>query len=139
MAPRLLVITHDNILASAYRARLMREQFAVECRATAHDGLAKARQWTPQIILLDATLPGLNGLDVLKSLRDVPWLSQTHVVLLVERTLSRSILDDCLLWGASSFLYKDVCPIGEVVAHVHSILPSIDTSESTTHQIPNPK
>ena len=130
MTPRLLVITHDGILASAYRARLIREQFAVECRATAHEGLARARQWKPQIILLDVTLPGLHGLDVLKSLRDVPWLSQTHVVLLVERTLSRSILDDCLLWGAGSFLYKDVCSFGEVVAHLHSVLKPHEASSS---------
>jgi len=130
MVPRVLVITHDGMLACAYRARLMREQFAVECRATAREGLARARQWNPQIILLDVTLPGLNGLDVLKSLRDVPWLSQTHVVLLVERALSRSVLDDCRLWGAGSFLSKDVCPIGEVIAHLRSILQSLDTVAS---------
>ena len=126
MVPRVFVITHDQLLASAYRARLMREQFAVECRSTAHAGLARARQWKPQIILLDVTLPGLHGLDVLKSLRDVPWLSQTHVVLLIERTLSRSILEECLLWGAGSFLHKDVCTLGEVVAHLRAILPSLD-------------
>ena len=130
MVPRVLVITYDEILASAYRARLMREQFAVECHATAHEGLARARQWKPQIILLDVTLPGLHGLDVLKSLRDVPWLSQTHVVLLVERTLSRSILDDCLLWGAGSFLYKDVCSFGEVIAHLQTILQSLAAKSS---------
>jgi CheY-like chemotaxis protein len=90
-------------------------------------------------ILLDVTLPGLNGLDVLKSLRDVPWLSQTHVVLLLEHTLERSVLDDCLLWGASSFLYKDVCPMDEVVAHLQAVLQSLDTPESTKHQIPSSK
>lgn len=125
MIPRVLVITHDELLAIAYRARLMREQFAVECRATAREGLARARQWSPHVILLDVTLPGMNGLDVLKSLHDVPWLSQTHVVLLVERALSRSVLDECRLWGAGSFLAKDVCPIGEVVAHLRTILQSL--------------
>lgn len=130
MVPRVLVITHDSLLASAYRARLMREQFAVDCRATAREGLARARQWSPQIMLLDVTLPGLNGLDVLKSLRDVPWLSQTHVVLLVERALSPSVLDECRLWGAGSVLYKDACSIHEVVAHLQSILPSLTTVPS---------
>ncbi|HLD77757.1 MAG TPA: response regulator [archaeon] len=139
MAPRLLLMTHDAILASAYQARLMKEQFDVDCRPTAHDGLARARQWSPHIILLDVTLPGLNGLDVLKSMRDVPWLSQTHVVLLVEHTLQRSVIDDCLLWGATSVLYKDLCPIGDVVAHLQKALSSFDPSASTKHQIPNPK
>lgn len=128
MAPRLLIVTHDAMLASAYQARFVKEKFDVDCRSTAHEGLARARQWTPQIILLDIALPGLHGLDVLKSMRDVPWLSKTHVVLLVEHTLQRSVIDDCLLWGASSVLSKDVCPIGEVVAHLRSILPSLDTA-----------
>ena len=130
MAPRLLIVTHDALLASAYQARFVKEKFDVDSRPTTHEGLARARQWTPQIILLDVTLPGLNGLDALKSMRDVPWLSKTHVVLLVEHTLQRSVIDDCLLWGASSFLYKDLCSIGEVVAHLRSILPSLETVPS---------
>ena len=81
-------------------------------------------------MLLDVALPGLHGLDVLKSLRDVPWLSQTHVVLLAERALSPSVLQECRLWGAGSVLYKDACTIGEVVAHLQNILPSLATVPS---------
>lgn len=130
MAPRLLIITHDDLLASAYRARLMREQFAVECRATAHEGLARARQWSPQILLLDVTLPGMNGLDVLKSMRDVPWLSQTHVVLLIERALAKSVIDDCCLWGAGSVFYKDTGSVSELAERLQTILQAIDTAPS---------
>ena len=130
MVPRLLVITHDDILASAYRARLSREQFAVESRSTAHEGLVKARQWSPQILLLDVTLPGMNGLDVLKSMRDVPWLSQTHVVLLIERTLARSVIEDCLLWGAGSVFYKDTGSVSELTARLQTILQALDASPS---------
>lgn len=130
MVPRLLVITHDDLLASAYRARLAREQFAVESRSTAHEGLAKARQWSPQIIILDVTLPGMNGLDVLKSMRDVPWLSQTHVVLLIERALARSVIEDCLLWGAGSVFYKDTGSVSELAARLQTILQVLDASPS---------
>ena len=130
MVPRLLVITHDDILASAYRARLSREQFAVESRSTAHEGLVKARQWSPQMLLLDVTLPGMNGLDVLKSMRDVPWLSQTHVVLLIERTLARSVIEDCLLCGAGSVFYKDTGSVSELTARLQTILQALDASPS---------
>lgn len=139
MTPRLLVITHDDLLASAYRARLMREQFAVECRTTAREGLAKARQWSPHIILLDVTLPGMNGLDVLKSMRDVPWLSQTHVVLLIERALAKSVIDDCCLWGAGSVFYKDTGSVSELAARLKAILEVLESSERTTHHAPSTK
>lgn len=123
---KLLMIMHDDVLAKAYRARLAKlDDLEVDRRATAHDGLARARQWTPDLILLDLALPGLHGLDVLKMLRDVPWLVTVHVVLLIERTLSPEILDECLLWGADSYLQKDTCSIDAVVAHLRTVLQSI--------------
>ena len=118
---KLLLISHDEVLVKAYRARLRRVGYDIEHRATGHDGLVKARQWSPDLILLDLRLPGMHGLDVLKSIRDVPWLVKVHVVLLIERTLAREVLDECLLWGAGSYLQKDVCSLDELVTHLCAI------------------
>ena len=119
---KLLLISADNLLSTAYRAHLTREGFEVASCSTGHDGLAKARQWTPDLILLDLTLPGMHGLDVLKMLRDVPWLVKVHVTLLIERTLARDTLNECLLWGAGSYLYKDRCSLQELVSHLREAL-----------------
>ena len=118
---KILLITHDGLLAKAYRARLARAGFEVEWSATGHEGLAKARRWMPDLILLDVTLPGMHGLDVLKWLRDVPWLVTVHVVLLIERTLAREVLDQCLLWGAGSSFQKDTGSLDELLAHLQQI------------------
>ncbi|GEM_PF-6396285 len=125
---KLLIVIHDPVLARAYTVRFAKAGFEVEHRATAHDGLARARQWTPDILLLDLTLPGIHGLDVLKMLRDVPWLIRVHVVLLIERTLAQETLDECLLWGADSYLYKDISSVDDVAAHVHSVRSSLHGS-----------
>ena len=119
---KLLVITHDDVLAAAYTARLRREGCEVERCRTGDEGLSKARRWTPDLILLDLLLPGLHGLDVIKWLREVPWLVKVHVVLLVERTIAPEVLDECLLWGAGSYLQKDACSVSELVAHVQGVL-----------------
>ena len=134
MALKLLLITHDPVLAKAYRAHLTRAGFDVEHCSIGHEGLAKARRWNPDLIILDLVLPGLHGLDVLKWLRDVPWLVKVPVILLIERTLERAVLDECVMWGAGSFLHKDVCTLQELVAHVHATLqpgapPPLPTSE----------
>lgn len=118
---KVLLITHDGLLAKAYRARLTRAGFEVEWGQTGYEGLAKARRGIPDLILLDVTLPGMHGLDVLKWLRDVPWLVTVHVVLLIERTLAREILDQCLLWGAGSSFQKDSGSLEELVAHLQKI------------------
>ncbi len=130
---KLLMMIHDPVLARAYKARFAKAGFEMEHRATAHDGLARARQWTPDIILLDLTLPGIHGLDVLKMLRDVPWLIRVHVVLLIERTLAQNTLDECLLWGADSYLYKDATPVDDVVSHLQSVRASLHDLPPQTH------
>lgn len=128
--PKLLLITHDAVLARAYTVRLAKLGFTIDHQRTGHEGLVRARQWPPELILLDLALPGLNGLDVVKSLRDVPWLVQVPVVLLIERTLEPSVLAECLLWGATSAFPKDTGSLQELVTHVNEIL--------KTHPAPPP-
>jgi len=119
---RVLLISHDDVLARALSIRLGRCGFEVERRRTGREGLAAARQWTPELILLDVTLPGMHGLDVLKWLRDMPRLVTVPVVLLIERTLAEDTLRDCLLWGAGSYLYKDSCSLQELASHLREAL-----------------
>ncbi len=122
MAAKVFLITHDSLLAKAYGARLRRTGFEVEHRSTGHEALARARQWTPDLILLDLALPGLHGLDVLKLLRDVPWLVKVPVVLLVDRTLNDDTRQECLLWGANRVLEKDSCSVEEITEQLKNLL-----------------
>lgn len=130
---KVLLITHDDLLAKAYGARLTKVGLQVERRVTGHDGLVSARQQPPQLILLDLALPGMHGLDVVKSLRDVPWLVKVPVVLLIEHTLDPEVVRECFLWGVKSVLEKDLCSVDEIVSHVHALLqPPTQTPSPST-------
>jgi DNA-binding response OmpR family regulator len=118
---RVLIVTADPLLARAYRARLAREGYDAQVCATGHDGLALAHQSSPDIIVLDLVMPGMHGLDVLKALRDVPWVVTSHVVMLVDHTLTAETLEECLFWGAGSFMRKDGGTAGDLVAHLKKI------------------
>ncbi len=132
---KLLLITHDDVLARAYRIHLGRSGFEVEQATTGHEGLLKARQWIPDVIVLDLLLPGMHGLDVLKWLRDVPWLVMVHVVLLIERTVTRGVLEECLLWGAGSYVYKDGVTPQELLEHLYRVLAA---RSSAVRPLPEP-
>jgi len=122
---KLLLISHDDVLARAYTVRLKRAGFEVEHRTTGREGLAWARQWNPEVIVLELVLPGMHGLDVLKLLRDVPWLAKVPVVVLIEHTMRRDVLEECRMWGAASFLEKDVQSLDEIIEHLQTAaLPS---------------
>ncbi|MDX1622347.1 MAG: response regulator transcription factor [Nitriliruptorales bacterium] len=64
---------------------------------------------TPDIIVLDVTMPGLNGLDLLKDLRAHPFRFDIPVVLLTARD---SIDDEVLGWyaGCDAYVRKPFDP-----------------------------
>lgn len=117
-----LLISADEMLAPALQARLAKAGLEVDHRSTGHGGLARARQWTPDLIVLDLLLPGLHGLQVLRRMRDVPWLVKIPVVMLIERTCLASTVQECLCWGAASCLEKDRYSLSELITHVFKSL-----------------
>ena len=128
---KVLLVTSDNLLANAYGTRLRREGHQVDWQPTGHDALTKARHDIPNLILLDARLPGLHGLDVLKFLRDVPPLVKIPVIMLIERTLARDVVQQCLLWGASSCFEKDACSLDDLTQHVTCALQPRPVTQSS--------
>lgn len=112
---KILLIITDELLARAYQVRLARQGWDVQRSTGAREGLATARQWKPDAIVVDLLLPGMHGIEVLKWLRDVPWLATVRVVLLVERTVLPETLREGKLWGADRHLFKDDCSPSDVV------------------------
>ena len=123
MAKILLMMT-DELLARAYQAHLARRGWDVQHRLSAREGLAIARQWRPDAIVVDLLLPGMHGIEILKWLRDVPWLATVRVVLLVERTVLPDTLKEGQMWGADRHLFKDACSPADVVDCLTHLVPA---------------
>lgn len=67
---RILVIEDNANLAYGLRNNLEIEGYEVDVAADGRKGLAKARQFPPDLLVLDLLVPGLDGLSVLKAVRD---------------------------------------------------------------------
>ena len=67
---RLLVIDDDPAVTSLLRRGLAFEGYAVDVAASGKDGLDRARERMPDLIILDWMMPGLDGLEVLRRLRE---------------------------------------------------------------------
>ena len=120
--PTLLLVTHDEVLARAYRARFTRERFTVEWCASGNDAITVGKQCHPDLLLLDITLPGMHGLDLLKWLTDVPALVKVPVLLLVEHTMAPETVEECVFWGARGAIHKDLATLADVVTRVQELL-----------------
>ena len=67
--PRILVIDDDPGLIRLLRRSLAYEGFTVDTAASGVEGLTRARERYPDLVILDVMMPGLDGLEVLGRLR----------------------------------------------------------------------
>ncbi|OQY89461.1 MAG: DNA-binding response regulator, partial [Chloroflexi bacterium UTCFX4] len=78
--PQLLLVEDDETIAEPLRFGLEREGFRVLHAVTGSEGLEFARVHKPDLLLLDVMLPGLDGFQVVRTLRaesSVPILMLT--------------------------------------------------------------
>lgn len=66
---RILLIEDDAALADMLNRRLVLHGFAVDAAPSAEAALARARASVPDAILVDYSLPGMNGWDLVRLLR----------------------------------------------------------------------
>src|SRR5437660_7729426 len=67
--PRILIIEDERALTDVLAYNLQREGYDVTIAHDGKEGLRKAQMQTPDLILLDLMLPGLDGLEVCRELR----------------------------------------------------------------------
>jgi DNA-binding response OmpR family regulator len=118
---KILLIEDDHFLLSMYSLKFVTEDFVVRGAMTASEGLALARSFKPDIIILDIMLPDEDGLSVLKKLKDAQETANIPVVLL--SNLSEPIYrEQGLIYGALDYLIKAYFDPSEIVAKIKKFL-----------------
>jgi two-component system OmpR family response regulator len=124
---KLLLIEDDSETAGHIVHALAGHGHAVESVDNGADGLARARAGDHAALIVDRMLPGLDGLSLVRNLRDEGL--QTPVLMLT----TMSGLDDRvegLEGGADDYLVKPFA-YSELLARVHAITRRIETRETT--------
>ena len=103
--PRLLLIEDNEHILRIYSDRFRFEGFEVITAVDGELGIQRARDSSPDVILLDVMLPKKSGFDVLKELHDDPELSKIPVCVLSNRSWPDDI-NRLLTLGARQFFSK---------------------------------
>lgn len=107
---KILLVEDDQPLQKLYRIALEKADFKVIAASDGHEGLEKANQEKPDLILLDLMLPKIGGLKVLSLLKEDQILKEVPVIVFSALSQKEIILDSLAL-GAKSFLCKsDILP-----------------------------
>lgn len=115
---RILVVEDDHKIALALKRGLERQSYAVDACYDGTEGLAMATTEPYDLVILDRMLPGVDGVDILKSMREASI--HTPVLLL---TAKDRVLDkvEGLNAGADDYLVKPFAFI-ELLARVRALL-----------------
>lgn len=114
---KILVVDDEETVLRTLRAYLEPEGFTVYTAADGPEALKVARTYRPDLIVLDLMLPGMDGLEVLRHLRQQ---SEVYVLLLTAKATETDKLVG-LGMGADDYLTKPFSP-RELVARVKVIL-----------------
>ncbi|WP_024514423.1 response regulator transcription factor [Bradyrhizobium sp. Tv2a-2] len=128
---RILLIEDDEELAELTAAGLSDHGFDVEWTSNGHEGLNKARSVQPDAIIVDRMLPGLDGLGIIRALRN----EEIQTPVLVLSGLSK--VEDRvrgLRSGGDDYLTKPFALI-ELVARIEALLRRPADTRQTSLQV----
>ncbi|MFJ8015739.1 response regulator transcription factor [Streptomyces sp. NPDC096339] len=114
---RVLVVDDDPTVAEVVTGYLARAGFSVEHAADGAAALARAERARPDLVVLDLMLPGLDGLEVCRRLRET---GPVPVVMLTARGDEEDRIAGLEL-GADDYVTKPFSP-RELVLRVESVL-----------------
>ncbi len=117
MSPLILIIEDEPELARVLRSYLENAGFQVESAYRGDTGLSQWRHKTPDLVILDLNLPGMDGLDVAREIRRS---GDTPIIMLTARVEESDQLVGLEL-GADDYITKPFSP-RVVVARVRALL-----------------
>ncbi len=124
---KILIVDDETNIADTLKYNLLREGYEVSVSNDGRQALEVARREKPDLVILDLMLPGMNGLDVCRNLRQfstVPILMLTAREEEVDKILGLEL-------GADDYMTKPFS-LREVIARVRAMLRRMEMLQ--THQ-----
>ena len=90
---KILIVDDDTSIVQVLQHLLVRQGHDIRVAYNGKEGLAKARQEKPDLIILDIMMPELDGISVSGILFQDPVLRQTPVLILSAKGSARSMLE----------------------------------------------
>jgi DNA-binding response OmpR family regulator len=118
---KVLIIEDDKFLRELIVAKLKKENYVISEAIDGEEGIKKIKEESPDLILLDLILPGIDGFEVLSQIKSDPTVSSIPIIIL-SNLGQREDIDKGLALGANDYLIKAHFTPGEIIEKVKSIL-----------------
>ena len=133
---KIAIVEDDALLAQMYSQKFKKDGYEVIRADDGKKGLELIKQEKPSLVLLDIMMPEMNGLEVLKALKEDSdnKINSIPVILLTNLARGDKDVNRGLELGAVTYLIKRKVKPAEVVLKVKEVLKA-----SGENDIPRPK
>jgi len=117
---KILVVDDEEDILELVRYNLAKEGYQVHAAATGELAVAQSKSINPDLIILDLMLPGMDGLEVARVLKQDPGTRHIPIVMLTAKGDDADIVAGLEL-GAEDYITKPFSP-RVLVARVRAVL-----------------
>ncbi len=118
---KILLVEDDPFLVDIYVTKLKEHNFDLTIATDGKDAFAKIKEEKPDLVLLDIVLPKLDGMEILKKVKNDPSLGEVKIVVLSNLSQNYEI-SKALELGATSYLIKSHYSPSEVIREITNLL-----------------
>lgn len=129
-AQRILIIEDEPDITEVLKYNLEKNHYQVATAGTGEDGLAAASESLPDLILLDLMLPGMDGLEVCRKLREDPRTRDLLVIMLTAKGTEADVVVGLTL-GADDYVVKPFST-SELMARIKTVLRRAEPREGVS-------
>ena len=122
MQNKVLFIEDDEMLQRMYKTILSNNGYYVQSAYDGEEGLQKALQEHPDIILLDIRMPKMDGMTMLSKLRRDVWGKNAKVIILTNLDQNEKILRDTVDSHPTYYLIKSNIKPETVIEYISMVL-----------------
>jgi len=133
MESKVLVIEDDPATTRLVDYSLRHHGYQVITAANGLEGIRKAQSESPDLVILDVMLPGMDGFEICHRLRTEPATSKIKILMFSAKTQDID-RDTGMKVGADDYLTKPAAP-AEIVARVEKLLAAKITQPSNQQKV----
>jgi two-component system phosphate regulon response regulator PhoB len=132
---KILVVDDEEDILELVRYNLNKEGYKIVCAASGEESLKKARADTFNLIILDLMLPGIDGLEVTRRLKDEQKTRNIPIIMLTAKGEEPDIVTGLEL-GADDYITKPFSP-RILIARVRAVLRRKSSETLDNHAVVN--